>query len=407
MSMRGEQVLENADLVVSGNRIKAVGPSGQVPVPPEAKVFEAHGKTVIPGLIDTHAHMHYSGFEIFPDRKWEYLANLAYGVTTIYDPSAPSSDVFSQAEMIEAGVMEGPRVFSSGDVLYGGQQADIFAEVNTQADAIRQVRRMQAYGARMIKVYQQPRRSQRLYFAEACRELHMLMTAEGAGEFQTDLSMAMDGVTAFEHSLPVELQGDAVRFLAQTGTYYTPTLIVGYGGPWGEEYFWQTRNPHDDPKLGRFVPHLTLDPLGRRHPWIWPEEYHFPTVAQGAAEVLRAGGHVSLGAHGQLQGLGAHWELWMMAGEGGSERRRGMTPMEALRSATLSGADKIGFAADLGSIEVGKLADLVVLDENPLQDIHASTQIHWVIKNGVVYEAGTMKEVWPDERSLPPFFWQR
>jgi Tol biopolymer transport system component/imidazolonepropionase-like amidohydrolase len=406
VSMKGDEVLENADVVVSGNRIKAVGPSGQAVVPADAQVLDGHGKTVIPGLIDTHAHMHYSGFEVFPDQKWEYLANLAYGVTTIYDPSAPSSDVFSQAEMIEAGVMEGPRVYSSGDVLYGGQQADVYAEVGSQADALRQVKRMQTYGTRMIKVYQQPRRAQRLYFAEACRELHMLMTAEGAGELETDLSMAMDGFTAFEHSLPVELQGDVVHFLAQTGTYYTPTLIVGYGGPWGEEYFWQTRNPHDDAKLAKFIPHLTLDPLGRRHVWINPEEYHFPTVAQGVAEVLRAGGHVSLGAHGQLQGLGPHWEVWMMAGEGGSERRRGMTPMEALRASTILSADKIGFAADLGSVEAGKLADLIVLDENPLQDIHSTTKIHWVVKNGVVYEGDTLKEVWPKERAVAPFFWQ-
>ena len=121
-------------------------------------------------MIDTHAHLHYSGFELFPEAKWEYVANLAYGVTTVYDPSAPSLDVFAQGEQVEAGLMVGPRVYSSGDVLYGGQQADIFAEVNNLEDAKHQVRRMKAYGARMIKVYQQPRRSQRIYFAEACRE---------------------------------------------------------------------------------------------------------------------------------------------------------------------------------------------------------------------------------------------
>src|SRR5262249_4164373 len=307
VTMKGDAVLDNADVVVTGNRIAGVGPSGSVSVPAGARTFDAQGKTVIPGLIDTHAHMHYSSFEIFPDTKWEYAANLAYGVTTTYDPSAPSLDVFAQAEMVEAGLLLGPRIYSSGDVLYGGQQTDIWAQVENQKDALRQVRRMKAYGARMIKVYQQPRRSQRMYFAEACRQQHMLLTAEGAGELQTDLSMVLDGYTAFEHSLPVALRKDAVNLLAQAGSYYTPTLIVSYGGPWGELYFWQTQNPHDDPKLNRFVPHPAIDPLGRRHPWIWPSEYHFPTVANGAAAVARAGGHVSLGAHGQLQGLGAHW----------------------------------------------------------------------------------------------------
>ncbi len=406
VTMKGDTVLDNADVLVTGNRIAGVGASGSLKVPAGAKRFDAKGKTVIPGLIDTHAHLHYSGFEIFPDTKWEYAANLAYGVTTTYDPSAPSLDVFAQGEMVEAGVTLGPRIYSSGDVLYGGQQTDIYAKVDTQADALRQVRRMKAYGARMIKVYQQPRRAQRMYFAQACRDLHMLLTAEGAGEYQTDLSMALDGFTAFEHSLPYELRSDAIGLLAQSTTFYTPTLIVSYGGPWGEQYFWQNRNPHDDAKLNRFVPHRLLDPLGRRHPWISPDEFHFPTVAEGAAKVARAGGNVSLGAHGQLQGLGAHWEVWMMAGEGGGSRRHGMTPMEALRASTLAAAEKLGFATDLGSIEAGKLADMVVLDADPLADIHNTNTIRWVVKNGTLYEGDTLKELWPQEKELPAFFWQ-
>ena len=405
ITMKGDLVMENADVVVTGNRIVSVAPSGQASVPAGAKVFDAKGETIIPGLIDTHAHLHYSGFEVFPETKWEYAANLAYGVTTVYDPSAPSLDVFSQAEEVEAGTMLGPRVYSSGDVLYGGQQADIFAEVNSLEDARRQVRRMKAYGARMIKVYQQPRRSQRIWFAQACRDEHMLLTAEGAAELQTDLTMAADGFTAFEHSLPVELYSDVIQFVARSGTFYTPTLIVSYGGPWGELYFWQMRNPHDDPKLNRFVPHRSLDRLARRHPWIWPDEYHFPTVAKGIAQVVRAGGNVSLGAHGQLQGLGPHWEVWMMAGEGGAKPGSAMTPMEALRASTIAAADKIGFAPDLGSIEEGKLADFMVLDANPLDDIHNTVKIRWVVKNGELFEADTLKREWPSERALPKFFW--
>ncbi|MFY9550451.1 MAG: amidohydrolase family protein [Thermoanaerobaculia bacterium] len=406
VTMKRDEVLENADVFVAGNRIAAVGPAGQVPVPAGTRSFDAAGKTIIPGLIDTHAHLHYSGFELFPETKWEYVANLAYGVTTVYDPSAPSLDVFAQGEQVEAGMMIGPRIYSSGDVLYGGQQADIFAEVNNLDDAKHQVRRMKAYGARMIKVYQQPRRSQRIYFAEACRDEHMLLTAEGAGELQTDMTMATDGFTAWEHALPVRLEKDVVDFVAQSGTFYTPTLLVAYGGPWGEEYYWQTHNAHDDVKLNRFVPHDLIDAKARRYPWIWPSEYHFPTVAAGAAEVLRAGGNVSLGAHGQLQGLGPHWELWAMAGEGGRAKDSAMTPMEALRASTILAADKIGFAPDLGSIETGKLADFMVLDANPLEDIHNSIKIRWVVKNGEVWEADTMKKVWPREEPPPKFFWK-
>jgi Tol biopolymer transport system component/imidazolonepropionase-like amidohydrolase len=401
-----DEILPNADIVVTGNRIAGIGPAGSVKVPEGAREFDARGKTVIPGLVDAHAHLHYSGFEVFPETKWEYIANLAYGVTTVYDPSAPSLDVFAQGEMVEAGVMLGPRVYSSGDVLYGGQQAPIFAEVNSLDDAKRQVKRMKAYGARMIKVYQQPRREQRIWFAEAAREEKMLLTAEGAGELHTDLTMALDGFTAFEHSLPVALRRDAVQFLAKSGTWYTPTLIVSYGGPTAEHFYWQTRNPHDDPKLNRFTPHRTFDHLGRRRMFIPLDEYHFPVVAESAARVADAGGRVALGAHGQLQGLGMHWEMWAQAGDNLPEGRTAMAPIDVLRASTIGPAEKLGFAPDLGSVEPGKLADLVVLDADPLADIHNTTSIRWVIRNGELFDAGTMRQEWPSSRPLPPFFWK-
>ncbi|MCI0411358.1 amidohydrolase family protein [bacterium] len=410
ITMKGEEVLENADIVIQGNRIAAIGAPGKVNIPEGAKIMDASGKTIIPGLIDTHAHMNYSAFEIFPEHKWEYIAKLAYGVTTAYDPSAPSLDVFAQAEMVEGGQMIGPRSFSSGDVLYGGQNTDIFAEVNSLEDARNQVKRMKAYGARMIKVYQQARRDQRIWFAEACREQHMLLTAEGGGELVEDLTMAMDGYTSFEHSLPVMIYNDVVQLLAKSGTYYTPTLLVSYGGPWGEPYFLQTRNLHDDPKVRRFHPHFGIDALARRGFWISPDEYHFPNVARGVAKVAQAGGNVSLGAHGGssllIQGIDVQWELWAMAGEGQPKDGTAMTPMQALRAATIAGADKIGFAPDLGSIEPGKMADLVVLSANPLDDIHNTNKIEWVIKNGEVFNAESMKQDWPDQMNPPKFFWQ-
>jgi Tol biopolymer transport system component/imidazolonepropionase-like amidohydrolase len=402
-----DEILPNADIVVSGNRITGIGPAGSVDVPDGAREFDARGKTVIPGLVDAHAHLHYSGFQVFPETKWEYVANLAYGVTTVYDPSAPSLDVFAQGEMVEAGIMLGPRVYSSGDVLYGGQQAPVFAEVTSLDDAKRQVKRMKAYGARMIKVYQQPRREQRIWFAEAAREEKMLLTAEGAGELHTDLTMALDGYTAFEHSLPVVLQRDVVQFLANSGTWYTPTLIVSYGGPTAEHYYWQTRNPHDDRKLNRFTPHRTFDHLGRRRMFIPIDEYHFPLVAEGAARVVKAGGRVALGAHGQLQGLGMHWEMWAQAGDGLPAGRAAMAPIDVLRASTIVAAEKLGYGPDLGSVELGKVADLVVLDADPLADIHNTTTVRWVIKNGELFDAETMRQEWPKVRPLPPFFWAR
>lgn len=405
VTMRGDEILARADVLVTGSRIAAVGPS--LAAPEGARVVDVAGATIVPGLVDTHAHLHYSGFEVFPDTKWEYAANLAYGVTTVYDPSAPSLDTFAQAEMVEAGLMIGPRVTSSGDVLFGGRQADVWAQVDSLEDAVRQVRRMKAYGARMIKVYQQPRRAQRLWFAEACRREKMPLTAEGAGELMTDLTLALDGYTAWEHALPVELHEDVVQLVARSGTHYTPTLLVAYGGPYGEQWFWQAESPHDDVKLGRFTPHPALDRLGRRRTWISPDEYHFPAAARGIARVLRAGGHVSLGAHGQLQGLGVAWEVRAMAGEGDTTGDRGayLTPLEALRASTILAADKIGLARDLGSVEPGKKADLLIVDGDPTKDLKALERARWVVKNGRLHDAATLREEWPTRRELPPFFW--
>ncbi len=124
------------------------------------------------------------------------------------------------------------------------------------------------------------------------------------------------------------------------------------------------------------------------------EEFYHIELAKAAKGLLDAGGSVQLGAHGQLQGLGAHWELWMLA-------QGGMTPHEALRAATLAGAEYIGHGRDLGSIEPGKLADLLVLDANPLEEIRNTERIAMVMKNGFLYDAD-LNEIWPESRPAPP-----
>ncbi|MEE9471411.1 MAG: amidohydrolase family protein, partial [Gemmatimonadota bacterium] len=189
----------------------------------------------------------------------------------------------------------------------------------------------------------------------------------------------------------------------ETGITHTPTLLVSYGGPFGENFYYATEPVHDDAKLRRFTPHAEIDAKSRRRGrgsggWFMAEEYVFERHARFAKELIEAGGRVGVGSHGQLQGLGYHWELWSLQSGGMSEHN-------ALRAATILGAEAIGFGHDIGSLETGKLADLIVFDANPLDAIRNTAQIRYVMKNGRLYDGETLDEVYPRERPFPALRW--
>lgn len=395
VTMRGEEAIERGTIVVTDNRIAAVGPVEEVALPPGARVIDVSGYTIIPGLVDLHAHLG-GPPDVFLDRVWEFAVNLAYGVTSSRDPSNSSAQVFPYAEMIEAGEILGPRLTSSGWAMT--RRA---ATSTSYEKVLEHARRYKAQGAVVLKEYMQPRRIQRQWYAKAAREVGINLTAEGGGELKMNMTLILDGYTGFEHSLPqVPIYRDVVELLARSGSWYTPTLLVSYGGFFGQYYFRQKTDIHADEKLRRFTPHEVVDREARRRHLLLEEEYHFPGIAAGAAEVLKAGGRIGLGAHGEQQGLGAHWELWAL-------QMGGLSNYEALRAATLMGAAGLGYAADLGSLEPGKLADLVVLTENPLEDIRNTLSIRYVMRNGELFEGETLDQVWPEERPFGPFFWQR
>jgi len=380
ISMKGDEVVENGAIVADGNRIVAVGPAASVAIPAGARRVDVSGKTVIPGLFDEHAHLHYTALDVLPQRPWKYDANLAYGVTSTHDVSAGTHESFTQSEMVDAGLMRGPRIFTTGYILYGADGPGR-AVVKSLDDARQHIRRLKTLGAFSVKSYMQPGRNQRQWLLQAAREEGIMVVPEGGGDLENDMTMILDGHTTVEHALPFAPLGkDVITLMSRSQTAYTPTLLVAYGGPSGDKWFHQHFDLWKDERLQKVVPQAVVDTLGRIRSLMAtdPIDWHHLRVAAAAKDIERAGGRVNLGGHGQMQGLGPHWEMWAFV-------QGGMTPLEALRVATLNPARTLGLDRDLGSIEPGKLADFVVLDKDPLEDIHNSETVSLVVKNGLAY----------------------
>jgi imidazolonepropionase-like amidohydrolase len=393
-------VIEDGVVVIEGNRIAAVGRRGEVEVPHAARRIDVSGQTVIPGLVDVHWHGGQGDGEILPEQNWVNLATLAFGVTTLHDPSNDSSEIFTAAEMARAGMVLAPRIFSTGTILYGAA-GDFKAVVESYEDALSHLRRMRAVGAISVKSYNQPRREQRQQVIKAARELGMMVVPEGGSLLQHNLTMVADGHTGIEHAVPVaNAYEDVRRMWGASDVGYTPTLIVGYGGLWGENYWYATTEVWEDERLLSFVPRELVDARSRRRVTAPEGEWGHFDLARTAAELHAAGVPVQIGAHGQREGLGAHWELWMLV-------QGGMSELDALRAATLGGAWYLGMDDDLGSIEPGKLADLAVIDGDPLTDVRQSKNVRYVVLNGRLYDAATLNQLAPEPSELEPLWWQR
>lgn len=397
ITMRGDEVIEDATIVITGDRITALGPTGAVQVPAGAEVVRAEGKTIIPGLIDVHAHGSQGEDGITPEQNWLHYATLTYGVTTIHDPSNDTHAIFAASELQRSGAIVGPRIYSTGTILYGAQ-APFKAEINSLDDAKSHLRRLKAIGAFSVKSYNQPRREQRQQVLAAARELGMMVVPEGGSLFHHNMTMVVDGHTGVEHALPVaNAYADVMQLWGHTKVGYTPTLGVAYGGLGGENYWYAQTKVYDDLRLRRFVPAFAFEPRARRRTMAADNDWNHIRVAALAKKLLDAGVQVQMGAHGQREGLAAHWELWSL-GQGG------MKPMEVLRAGTLAGAQYLGLDKDLGSLEVGKLADLAILDQDPLLDLHATRQVSMVMIGGWLFDAATMNEVGGEQRKPAPFY---
>jgi len=391
-------VIENGTILIEGNRIKAIGED--ITIPEGAKTVDLDGKTIMPGIIDAHAHGPQGTDELIPQQNWKALATLSLGVTTIFDPSSRASEIFAASEMQRAGMLLAPRTYSTGEIVYGAKSPGFFANIQSEDDAQEHVSRLKNQGAHGVKNYNQPRRDQRQQVVKASRDNDLIVVAEGGSLYHMDMSLVQDGNTSVEHNLPVyEFYDDVVQMYSQTNVAYTPTLVVTYGGVRGEDYYYQESDVWKHPILSKHVPPTVLQARSVRRQKAPEADYADANSARLSKKLMEAGVPVSIGAHGQREGLAAHWEMWSFA-------RGGMSNLQALKTATTEPARHLGFDADIGTLEKGKLADLIIMDENPLDNIRNTETIEHVMIGGRLYESATMNEVHTGDTKRLPYWWE-
>jgi len=399
MASQDGGIIDDGVILIDGNRIRAIGPRSLVAIPAGARTVDVSGKTIIPGLIDGHAHGSQGEDDIIPQQNWSAMSHLAMGVTTVHDPSSTASEIFPSAEMQRAGIIIAPRTYSSGEIVYGARAPGRYALIDNYNDALAHVRRLRIEGAHSIKNYNQPRRNQRQQVVAAARAENILVVPEGGSLFQMDITLIQDGNSTLEHNIPQNrFYEDVVSLFSQTQVGYSPTLVVSYGGLAGDPYWSQATPVWNHPLLTRHTPPAEL--AGRVRATTAPADQFVDQYnAREAHRLYQRGVLVGIGGHGQQPGMAEHWELW-------SHVRGGASPIEALRHGTIDPARIYGFT-DIGSLEPGKLADLVILDADPTQDIRNSDHIHQVMLNGRLYDAATLNEMVTGNRQRQPYFWER
>ena len=398
ITMKDREIIDNADIVVRDQRIVAVGARGSVSIPDGAKIIDVAGKVIMPGMVDTHYHPQWLTPNVHSTQTWQYLTTLAYGTTTTRDPQTATTDFLSYTDRVESGDMIGPRIYTTGPGVFSSEPV---RDLDHARDIL--TRYAKYYDTKTLKMYMSGNRQQRQWIIMAAKELGIMPTTEGGLDQKLNLTHGIDGYPGIEHTLPITPKYDDIfEWYKGTQVVNSPTLIVEYGGPFGEGWFYQSEDLLGDAKLRRFTHPVDFDTKVRRRGagnapgpagFAVKEEYAMWQHAADIKNSVERGARIGIGSHGQLQGLGMHWELWLV-------QSGGMSPHDVLRSATIVGAEAIGLASEIGSLEPGKFADLLVLDKDPLENIRNSNTINMVMVNGRLFDGNTLDEVYPRQKPL-------
>ncbi len=403
----GKNPINNAVVVVEGNRIKAVGTKGQITIPPNARVINTDGKTILPGLVDGHVHLDI----YFPSYMPQML--LHYGVTTMADLNNDTDWILLQRDLLNSGKSRGPRMYVSGEALDGPTSVTntdervVVHSLKTPEEARARVRSLAAQGVDMVKTNYTLTFEQLAAIIDEAKKANlpvvghtrnMRKAAELGHKYMEHMNTVAwalldddmgyerwqrEGFTPERRMDPSKFPA-LVDFMVKQGVYINPTLVNN----------WRTATPRAK-QMADMANQILMDPTltaiapapaqqawrnlsGGRNTDV--EGYN--KVKEFVTQYVNAGGKIVTGTDEggvSMPGLSLHYEMQMFTD-------MGISPMKAIQSATLWAAESFGQAKNVGSIEPGKFADFTIIEGNPLADISTTRNVKMVIKGGQVMD---------------------
>lgn len=423
----GGKPIDNPTVVIEGNHITHVD-SGKENIPKAARIIDASGKTILPGLIDNHVHYRNFCGELF----------LAHGVTSVRDLGNPLEWIMAQRDAVTLGRIPGPRIFCAGGGFYGRSTAEHHMVPADPADARRMTKRLIEMGVDYLKMHLGVSVDITRAIAEQARAVGLKLTghldtsiipyadagvdgvehATGCAEATIRSEEAKKGLTSIKLWLAKFLGPwtlaerehfpEVAEFLAEKGTFIEPTAVLwgasrGARERWEREDYELLKNPglsyiaenerliwldHYYIAYGARVPEEPQQDvtIGNRYSiyGILPEKQMregFRRLGEFLGQLVKAGGNVVTGtdAPAVLPGMSLHREMEFLVA-------LGLSPMQAIMAATKVGADYLGKVKELGTVEKGKLADVIIVDGDPLKDITQTRRIDTVIKDGEIVD---------------------